>query len=311
MQQNSPCYKMENNTGICTCLLQRSTIDELAEGHIVCQFIDDSTSVVGFSDFQVIEAYLEKYILLLGEFYCMNRLKINQDKTMLLICPAKKNYNPPISLMNDTIKPKNSIKILGSLFTDTGTAHADLAATLRSCYHTLSILYKIKSLTTVEIRTQFVQAHVMSRLMFSISSYSSLPQYHLDKIHKLIMKAGRYSKGSYCFKMRCTDILNSINILNHKALIYVRACSEIHRVLLSKQPPSILSMFNINRRSCSKIYLRSPPQTSQGSKSCYLHKNLNFYNSLPSSFKNLDNKNFKKAIMKQVRLTPERDWLRG
>ena len=138
--------------------------------------------MVSFNDESQLIKYLEKYLLLLGEFYSMNRLKINTNKTALLICPAQKKYKPKLSLFHDSPEPiKNSysIKILGSVFTPSNTLHSELNATLSACYHRLNILQQMRGLADTSVRTQFANAFVLSRLLFNITSFICLPAYHL------------------------------------------------------------------------------------------------------------------------------------
>ena len=53
--------------------------------HEVRNFVDDSTSILGFKDHSNIKIYLEKYYKLLQGYYNANKLKVNSDKTKLII----------------------------------------------------------------------------------------------------------------------------------------------------------------------------------------------------------------------------------
>ena len=61
--------------------------------HVTFNFVDDSSSIIGFYDFDIMKHYLESYYTLLQAFYDMNKLKINADKTNLTINakPCHKN----------------------------------------------------------------------------------------------------------------------------------------------------------------------------------------------------------------------------
>ena len=52
--------------------------------HLTVNFVDDSTSIITFSETNQIRKYLENYYNLLQNFYNINKLKINPDKTCLL-----------------------------------------------------------------------------------------------------------------------------------------------------------------------------------------------------------------------------------
>ena len=53
--------------------------------HKTINFVDDSTAIISFKDHSYMKTYLEAYFSLIYEFYSINRLKINSDKTCLLI----------------------------------------------------------------------------------------------------------------------------------------------------------------------------------------------------------------------------------
>ena len=53
--------------------------------HHTINFIDDSTNVISFKDHQQIKPYLTNYYILIHNYYNINKLKINADKTMILL----------------------------------------------------------------------------------------------------------------------------------------------------------------------------------------------------------------------------------
>ena len=59
--------------------------------HEVINFVDDSTNIIGFRDHNKIKSYLETYFTLLKEYYNINKLKLNADKTKLLIVNKNKH----------------------------------------------------------------------------------------------------------------------------------------------------------------------------------------------------------------------------
>ena len=53
--------------------------------HYTINYIDDSTSIIGFTDHSIIRNYLHDYYTLLHCYYNVNKLKINADKTLFMI----------------------------------------------------------------------------------------------------------------------------------------------------------------------------------------------------------------------------------
>ena len=61
--------------------------------HKTHNYIDDSNIVISFKEHSHVKHYLEEYYLLLHEFYNINKLKINPDKTKILIINQNKLDN--------------------------------------------------------------------------------------------------------------------------------------------------------------------------------------------------------------------------
>ena len=85
--------------------------------HETFNFVDDSSSIIGFPNTKHIKIYLTKYYKLLHNFYNINMLKINSDKTKLMLGYNKKYKNELENFYffanNDKINNQKSLKILG------------------------------------------------------------------------------------------------------------------------------------------------------------------------------------------------------
>ena len=53
--------------------------------HETENFVDDSASIVSFEKEEDAKPYAETFIKLLVEFYAINHLKINKDKTAIMV----------------------------------------------------------------------------------------------------------------------------------------------------------------------------------------------------------------------------------
>ena len=67
-------------------LINTSTcIDTNDIHHNVVQYVDDSTNIIACKDNNKLQIYINIYFKILEEFYNINKLLINSDKTKLLI----------------------------------------------------------------------------------------------------------------------------------------------------------------------------------------------------------------------------------
>ena len=97
--------------------LQKTVTNYSSVTHLTVNYIDDSTSIIGFEDSDQANHYLNNFFSVLKEVYNANRLFINAEKTGL-ICVAR----PQTRVIKDEIyiyaQPKNivckpQIKLLG------------------------------------------------------------------------------------------------------------------------------------------------------------------------------------------------------
>ena len=85
--------------------------------HDTISFVDDSTNIVSSTGHTNLQSYLTDYHVLLSKFYSSNMLKINHDKTQMLIS-CKKRFRPLTDNLTfdaggNVIKQQNFITILG------------------------------------------------------------------------------------------------------------------------------------------------------------------------------------------------------
>ena len=143
-------------------------------------------------------------------------------------------------------------------------------------------------------------------------TYISLPQYILNKIHKLVMASGRLCYGSYGYKERCSKILRTNNFLTYSQLMYKAVAKLTLKLAHYKQPISLTEQVYFPDRQCKPVRLVFPPSTAFTRKYNYLNKIWSIYNELPNYLKN-ENINLKcrlKQLDRYVGSGFDRCWLR-
>merc|ERR1712240_391637 len=88
-------------------------------GNII-QYVDDSNNVIYGNNLQDIEKYTKSYFKLIEGFYAVNRLKLNPDKTRLMVvCKPNRRVevkNFVLRAGDYIIGQKDKIKVLGVFF---------------------------------------------------------------------------------------------------------------------------------------------------------------------------------------------------
>ena len=90
--------------------------------HIIMNYVDNSTNIISSTSTQQLQQYIDKYYLLLEHYYNINYLKINTDKSTLLVTakPHNRTYSNDLRLTSGDhiIDQSDKIKILGVYFTN-------------------------------------------------------------------------------------------------------------------------------------------------------------------------------------------------
>ena len=71
-------------------LLGRDKFTNTDISHTVVNFVDDSNSIIGFKNPTIIQDYLNNYIKIMSIYYNSQKLKINEDKTALMLISQPK-----------------------------------------------------------------------------------------------------------------------------------------------------------------------------------------------------------------------------
>ena len=82
--------------------------------HAAVNFVDDQTNMIAGDDYQDIQAYIRKFMTLIIHYYGANRLKLNDEKTQILL--LKSQFRRTISIIasdGSTIWNIAQMKILG------------------------------------------------------------------------------------------------------------------------------------------------------------------------------------------------------
>ena len=151
--------------------------------------------------------------------------------------------------------------------------------------------------SVVNTRLKFINAHMLSKLYYMMPLMSSANNIQKQKVHKLIMFSARTILGSYCFKISCKKILESINWMSASQIINWSILKSIQKIIISKAPNYLFNYYKNNRRQCSIIVPKIYPKT-KFSRDFYLFKGLELYNAFPNELKKYHPKTLKKKGLK-------------
>ena len=249
--------------------------------HLTVNFVDDSNSVITFNDQNQAKTYLESYYKLLHNFYNINKLKINPDKTNLLLI-FKDKYRQTLKnfyFMADNYKiySKNTIKILGFYIQSDLKYKTEINKLVSTLHNRINTIRQINKYTDFKTRLKFLNANVISKLNYMLPFYSSLTIEQTNKLHKVIMTSARMAIGNYCYRVECNKILGRCNWLPINDMITNTQCNFLHKIFMSKYFKKIYQMFVFPNRQAKEIKLNIQCKLKI-SENALVYNSLSLYN---------------------------------
>ena len=217
----------------------------------VCCFADDSTLSISDKSAEVVTEKLTEKYAVLSEYLISNRLKLNDDKTHLILMTTSQNRklkNPQIQVNtpNETIRTTDSEKLLG------GFIHRDLKwadhivdnekSLIKSLTTRLNALKKICRYSNFKTRLMIANGVFISKLIYLIPLWGGACRYLLKMLQVIQNKAARYvTRSSWSTSTR--DLLRQCNWLSVTQLSAYHSLVMTHKTMLSQQPKYLHDKF--------------------------------------------------------------------
>ena len=257
-----------------------------AELHTV-SYVDDTYHCVGIQNPIHMQQFVNEFLNILTEYFNCNRLKLNKDKTSLLLCPQAKDdniiNNVTIRNTDDTehIKPTRQIKILGFVTNSRCRHDALVSKILTECSNVINKTIKIRGILTMRSKQMIMESQVLSRVRYISSFLASESEEIKQKIYKLIHRAARFVLGSYCFKTSNDNIMKKVGWDKPCSLVDKASAKFIHRVTSSGKPAFLKSYFRMPRsRAMADISTSFIPKSNK-SKRTAVFIGVHNYNRIP------------------------------
>ena len=117
-----------------------------------------------------------------------NKLKLNTDKTELLILHSKFRLPPrlrSIKIGTDTIEPGNKARNIGVIFDNTVTMSFHINNIVKVAFYHLRNIAKIRKYINVTTADVLVHAFIISKLDFCNSLLHGPPKYEINKLESV------------------------------------------------------------------------------------------------------------------------------
>ena len=237
----------------------------------LCCFADDSTYSVASQDQDVLEEKLNEKYTVMANYLGNNRLKLNDDKTHLLIMTTRQkrrllHIDIQIDTPTEEIKPIKSEKLLGIIIQE------DLKWSEYILHHEkslvkqlssrLSALKMISGIASFKIRFMIANGIFCSKLIFQISLWGGAEEYLLKTLQIVQNKAARFvtRRGKYT---PVAELLKQCGWLSVRQLVFYHGVILIYKTITTKSPKYICSKlsseFPYNTRLAESESVRMGP----------------------------------------------------
>ena len=215
----------------------------------LCCFADDSTYSASSRDQDVLEEKLNEKYSVMANYLGNNRLKLNDDKTHLLIMTTRQkrrlvNINIKITTPSEEIQPIQSERLLGVIIQEdlkwTDYIQNHEKSLIKQLTSRLNALRLISGIASFKVRLMIANGIFCSKLIFQISLWGGAEDYLLRSLQIVQNKAARFvtRRGRYT---SVAELLKQCGWLSVRQLVFYHSVSLIHKTLITKYPKYIFS----------------------------------------------------------------------
>ena len=260
----------------------------------------------------------EKYKVI-ANYMTNNRLKLNDDKTHLLVMStqqkrARGNINVSISTPTEIIQPIKSEKLLGIYIHEnmkwSEYVQDNDQSLIKQLTSRLSALKLISRLASFKVRLMVGNGIFCSKLIYGIALWGGCELGLLGSLQIIQNKAARFVTRRYRDEdehfIATSVILKQCGWLSMKQLVFYHSVVLVYKTLKFQQPQYLFeklsSVFPCNTRLANSNAIRTADQFQPSlelTKKSFIHRATKSFNQVPGSLRQSPNVNTFQKKLKQ------------
>merc|ERR1711873_40346 len=205
---------------------------------------------MGTDDYTIIQDYINDYYRLLETYYYINKLKINADKSkILIICrPGHRLLTDKIQLTasNYTIQQSDSIKILGIHYTKTFDNTKNFNTIISKVSYRLNTIKGILAMAPIKTKTIVSTSLLISIIRYGAGRMTNLTDNQISKINSFMLKISRYILDIRSYRMSTSNIFKELGWLSYPQMITSEAIKVIYNINNMCKPRSLMKLFQFD-----------------------------------------------------------------
>jgi hypothetical protein len=288
--------------GACTsCLFFNVMINDLPDVVKNCKirlFADDGNLLIkgALCNLNTLTIDVEDDLCRISSWVVQNRLPMNDEK-VFFVCFCKPSMsssliNVSISMKGSPIKRVNCVKILGCHLDENCSWSDQLSAVSRKCYLSLSPLYPIRTLVSLESRIILVRSLVLSKLYYGAAVWFNGSRAHQKSIDKIIRSCARYALNKSKYDSVSYDMTTILKWLNCKYRIQFELLKLAFNIVNGNCPEMFKNYFDLtpvvirSTRSGTRVSNAIVCKSSWGEKS-FRNQASKLWINLPTPLKDI------------------------
>ena len=219
-------------------------------------YADDTQLYIPIGNYNSNVYRLEKCITDIKNWMTTNKLKLNSEKTEIIILSNKSKNFPGQEI---SIPSTNVVRNLGVYFDSNLTMESHIKKVTQSCHFQLKNIGKIRDLIDKDIAHMLVHSFVTSRLDYCNCLYAGVPSYLLERLQKIQNKAARLVLSKHDSK----ELLRLLHWLPVQKRVDFKIACLVFKSLNNLSPSYIQDLIEIYQptralRSSASISLKRP-----------------------------------------------------
>ena len=270
-------------------------------------YADDTQIYINISNQTVgeVKALIESCLEDIRTWMFANFLKLNTDKTQLILIRPKKNtHEIDIQILYDGIVIEhsitNTVKSLGVILDSNLTMANMISDKVRKCYFHLRSINRIKYSLDESMRMKLINNLILSQLDYCNALFANCPAYQINKLQKVENAAVRLIYNSSKRKS-AKPYLKRAHFLPVKLRIEFKLCLLVYKIMNNECPMYLNEHFKLfegcrDLRVGRDFYTLMLPKRKYHKSICY-HM-IQYWNNLPLKIRLAKNVNDFKTLLK-------------
>ena len=282
-----------------------------APNSTIIQYADDTQLITSGhkNTLQDIISRLENSLTTLDTWFLANTLKVNPDKTQLIVIGTRQNTRTlphfTVTFRDRNLQPADTVKNLGLIFDSNMTWEPHVRQLSRKCYGTLTSLSHIRHYLPPCVLPTLISGLVLSQVRYCLSVYGNGSKQNLHTVQKIMNFSSRVIAGRSKFS-HSSDIRKKLGWLDATQLTHYHTLTQLHKTLQHHLPVTIHRTLQTHKQTRSRNTrqdhkLKLPAARLETGKRRFCYRGAALHNSLPLEMTCLPMHRFKRALKKHLR----------